>query len=118
MNNQQEITLGGITCTLTPKMAEKEGLPYVLIRAKSAGVFVGYLKSKEGQEVELLNARRIWYWSGAASISQLAAEGVSKPEECKFPLELPSMTILEVVEIIPVTDVAKKSIAQVKVWQQ
>ena len=64
-----------------------EGLELVLIRTYSAGVFAGYLKSRKGQEVILEKARRLWYWKGAASLSQLAIDGVSSPQECKFPAE-------------------------------
>jgi len=51
------------------KMSKKL-LKYVLVRTQSAGVFAGELESRNGQEVVLLNARRIWYWDGAASLSQ------------------------------------------------
>ena len=90
---------------------------YVLIRTYSAGVFVGYLKSRKGSEVVLTNARRLWYWDGAASLSQLAMEGVKKPQNCKFPMEVTEITLLNVIEIIPVTDKAKKSISEVAIWQ-
>ena len=63
-------------------------LKYVIVRTYSAGVFAGELESKNGQEVVLRNARRIWYWSGAASLSQLAMEGTSDPMNCKFPCEV------------------------------
>jgi hypothetical protein len=46
----------------------------VIVRTYTAGVFMGDLESRTGQEVVLTNARRIWYWSGAASLSQLAME--------------------------------------------
>ena len=50
-------------------------LKYVIVRTYSAGVFAGNLKSRDGKEVTLTNARRLWYWSGAASLSQLAVAG-------------------------------------------
>lgn len=93
-----------------------DDMPYVICRTYSAGVFAGYIKSREGQEVELINARRLWYWEGAASLSQLACDGVSKPTKCKFPKEVPSIILLQVIEIMPVSAVAKKSIAEVKEW--
>ena len=61
---------------------------YVIVRTYSAGVFAGELESRKGQEVVLLNVRRIWYWSGAASLSQLAMEGTKDPSNCKFPCEV------------------------------
>lgn len=89
----------------------------VIIRADRAGVFCGELESRNGDEVVMKNVRRIWYWSGAASLSQLAVDGVSQPDECKFTVYVPTMTILGVIEIIPCTDKAIKSIESVNIWK-
>jgi len=94
-----------------------DGLEYVIIRTYSAGCFAGYLKSKKEKEVILLNARRLWYWSGASSLSQLAIEGVSKPEECKFPCEVKEIILTETIEIITATEKARQSVNNVKVWK-
>jgi hypothetical protein len=94
------------------------GLDYKIIRTYSAGVFAGYLKSKAGDEVVLVNARRLWYWEGAASLSQLAVDGVSKPSSCKFPCEVAEAVLLGVVEILPVTTRAMETIAAVKIWEE
>lgn len=91
---------------------------YVIVRTQSAGVFAGHLESRNGQEVTLSNARRLWYWSGAASLSQLAVDGVSNPKDCKFPTEVESVDLLQAIEILPVTKKAQESIASVKVWQE
>lgn len=91
---------------------------YVIVRTYSAGVFAGTLVKKEGAEVEMHNARRLWYWDGAASLSQLAEEGVKKPENCKFPQEVEQVVLLGVVEILKVSEAAKKSIDGVKIWAQ
>jgi len=90
---------------------------YVIVRTTSAGVFAGFLKSRKGQEVVLTKARRLWYWKGAASLSQLAVDGVSAPTECKFPVEVSEIILTQAIEILPVTDKAKKSIASVPVWK-
>ena len=100
------------------QVAEKmDGLDYVVIRTYSAGVFAGYLKERDGKEATLLNARRLWYWSGAASLSQLAVDGVSKPDNCKFPTEVAKLDVTEVIEVISVTEKARLSIKEVKIWQ-
>lgn len=91
--------------------------PYVMVRTYSAGVFAGYLKSRKGKEVELTTARRIWYWDGAASLSQLAQSGTSKPHNCKFPEPIDSVCLTEAIEIIPISRVAQKSIEGVPVWR-
>lgn len=93
-----------------------DGLEYVIVRTYSAGVFAGYLKRRDGKEVELIKARRLWYWSGAASLSQLAMEGVKNPDKCKFPCEVDSVLLTEAVEILSVTATAQASIAGVPIW--
>lgn len=93
-------------------------MKYVLVRTYSAGVFAGELESKNGRAVTLVNARRIWYWEGAASLSQLAMEGTSKTENCKFPCEVTRVELLEVIEILDVTEKAKASIKEVPIWKE
>ena len=90
---------------------------YAIVRTYSAGCFAGTVKSRKGKEIVLTGARRLWYWAGAASLSQLAVDGVSKPKECKFPVEVPEITLTEAIEVIPCTNKAKKSIAEVPVWR-
>lgn len=91
---------------------------YVIVRTYSAGVFAGELKNRDGKEVVLKNARRLWYWSGAASLSQLAMEGVSSPDSCKFPCEVDEITLTEAIEIIPCSEQSQQSIKGVKIWQE
>jgi len=116
---QKEIIINGTT--YVPKSAEKakikKGLEYKIVRTRFAGVFAGYLESKKEQNVVLRNARRLWYWDGAASLSQLAMEGVSKPENCKFPCEVDKIELDEVIEVLDCTEKARKNIANVKVWK-
>lgn len=90
----------------------------VMVRTYSAGVFMGELVSRKGQEVVLANARRIWYWSGAASLSQLAMEGTVDPSNCKFPCPVDRVELLQAVEILDVTPKAKASIDGVPVWKK
>lgn len=91
---------------------------YVIVRTYSAGVFAGYLQSRRGREVVLTNARRLWYWDGAASLSQLAVSGTSKPQNCKFPAPVPKVELLEAIEILTVTKKGKHSIEGVHFWQR
>jgi hypothetical protein len=61
-------------------------------------------------------ARRIWYWEGAASLSQLAVDGPNKPNKCKFPVEVEEVILTEAIEIIPCTEKARLAIEAVPVW--
>ena len=90
---------------------------YVIVRTYLAGVFAGELESRNNKEVVLTNARRIWYWSGAASLSQLAVDGTSDPKNCKFPVAVPKVELLEAIEILDVTPQARKSIEDVPIWK-
>ena len=94
-----------------------DGMNYVIVRTYSAGVFAGYLAKINGKEATIKMARRIFYWDGAASISQMAMEGVSKPKNCKFPCEVSSLDVTEVIEVLQCTEKARLSIKGVKIWQ-
>jgi len=94
-----------------------KGLEYKIVRTYSAGVFAGYVKSRIGKEAIVLQARKIWYWDGAASLAQLAVDGTSKPENCKFPTPVSKIELTEVIEILDCTEKARKSIESVKVWK-
>lgn len=101
----------------TVTKAAKPSAKNVIVRTYSAGVFAGVLKSRKGREVVLTNARRLYYWSGAASLSQLSVDGTSNPANCKFPVAVPEVTLLEAIEILPLSDKAKASIDGVAVWK-
>lgn len=117
-----ELTVNGTV--YVPKGEQNEpaesldNMKYVIIRTYSAGVFAGYLKSRNGKEAVMKNVRRLWYWDGAASLSQAAEEGFSKPQNCKFPQEVDTIELTEVIEILSVTKKAQKSIKDVAVWKQ
>ena len=83
-----------------------------------AGVFAGFIESQNEDKVVLLYSRRIWYWAGAATLSQLAMEGTSSPKTCRFPQIINREEIFGVIEIIECTEKAKKSIEEVPIWKK
>ena len=118
----EQIEINGIS--YVPKGSEPgkaqqlDGMDYCIVRTYSAGVHAGYVEKRIGKEVVLRNSRRLWYWDGAASLSQLAMEGTTKPSNCKFPCVVDKVTLTEAVEIIECTEGARESIEAVKVWAQ
>lgn len=102
-------------------MENQIGKP-VLIRSYAAGVHFGILKSEEftlaGKVVVLENTRRVWYWSGAATLSQMALEGVKNPNSCKFSVEIAENEIVNVIETLPLTATAFENLKNVPVWKK
>lgn len=89
---------------------------YVIVRTYAAGVFAGTLVEQKGRQAVMVAARRIWKWGGAASLSQLAMSGTSNPSECKFPEPVERVQLFQVIEILNVTETARKSIEAVPIW--
>ena len=92
-----------------------------IVRCNDAGVFYGTVIEKTdsiaGVEVTIQNCQRIYYWEGAATLNQLATEGVKVPENCKFTVVVPEMSVMEVIEIIPASEAAIQSIESVVIWK-
>lgn len=101
------------------KEKTKQKPKYYIVRCQSAGVFCAQVvkRSKDGLQATLKDSRRIWYWAGAASLSQLAVDGTSRPDQCKFPVAMPEQEVTGVLELIPVSEKAKATIDSVRVWQ-
>jgi len=121
MSKKTEIVIDGVKYIPEKeyqKAKKLDGLEYCMVRTYSAGVFAGYVVKEDGKEVTLKNARRIFRWHGAASLSQLAVDGTSKPSECKFPCEVEEVRLKEVIEMIPITEKARKSIKGVPIWTE
>ena len=114
MKNCDVIMVGDVE--YVPKVETSDN--YVIVRTYSAGVFAGELETRNGKEVVMRNVRRLWYWDGAASLSQLAMEGVKRPENCKFPCKVDRVILTEAVEILNCTKEAILSIDKVPVWEE
>jgi len=103
---------------LSPASAKQlNGMKYIICRTFSAGVFAGYIESRNGQEVVLRQARRLWYWEGAATLSQLSVDGTKAPSKCKFPVAVDRVELLQVIELLDCSAVAQESIQGVPLWK-
>ena len=119
---ENEIEINGKKYVLkgsNKKAAAKKGKEYCIIRTFSAGVFAGYIDRKvKGKERTIYDSRRLWYWDGAFTLSQLANDGTKKPINCKFSQNVEELDLTEIIEIIPCTEKAEKSIKDVKVKEE
>ena len=111
----------------------KTNQKFYIFRTYSAGVFFGNKKfipadvfyndeNQKGKTPVLVvtNCRRLWSWSGAASLTQLAVEGTKNPSGCKFTMTVTDeegVYLPQVVEVIPCTQQAVDSINSVPVWK-
>lgn len=98
-------------------MSETNSERYVIVRGTYSGAFAGVWEAQEGQRVVLRDCRRLYYWSGAASLSEMANRGVKCPEQCKFPDATSRHEILDAIEVIDATPAAMASIARVAPWR-
>jgi len=89
----------------------------VLVRTCSAGVHFGTLKNRDGKEVVLANARRLWSWGGACSLSQVAMDGVDLSAS-KISVSVPHIELTEAIEIIPMSKTAGEAMMGAKSWQK
>lgn len=90
---------------------------FVIVRTYSAGVFAGNLIEHKETEVTLTNAIRLWKWAGAFTLSELAMNGTSNPQECKFAAPINKLILTQAIEIIYCTKKAEKSILGVKIYE-
>jgi hypothetical protein len=98
------------------KASEKrtaKGKP-VIVRTYSAGVHFGYLAKREGREVHLTGSRRIWYWKGANTLSEIALRGVSTGSKIA---ERVNIVLTEAIEVIDCTKEAVSNL-ETSEWQK
>ena len=76
----------------------------VIVRTTGAGVHIGTLVAKEGAEVRLENAYRLWRWVGAFTLSQVAESGVK--DGSRVGVVTPEIELTDACEVITITDEA------------
>lgn len=91
---------------------------YYIVRGDRSGVFFGQVAARNGQEVELRNVRKLWYWDGACAVEQIAVDGVTAPANCKFTVVVPEMTITDAIQIVPCSERAVEALSGVRVWKR
>ncbi len=88
---------------------------YVVVRTYSAGVHVGYLKSRDGKEVTLADARRVWYWRDAFTLNEIALHGVGEGSKISAPVS--EIVLTEAIEIIYTSQAGAESLQGFAVYK-
>jgi hypothetical protein len=81
---------------------------HVVVRTFSAGVHLGELVSLNGKHALLKDARRLWKWNGAFTLSEVATKGVTKAGS-RIAVALPMIELTEAIEVIPTTEAARET---------
>lgn len=89
-----------------------------IVRCNRAGVFYGEIKKQDGDTVTMANVRKVWYWDGACAVEELAVNGTTMPDECKFTVKVDEMTVMQAIQIIPCTEKAVKSLEAAHEWKR
>ncbi len=91
-----------------------------IVRCYGAGVFFGEIKEvcrdANGLNVRLANARKIWYWNGAAAVEQLSQDGCNN--KSKITVAVPELVVATAIQIIPCTDNAIKNLEDHREWKR
>lgn len=91
-----------------------------IVRCYGAGVLFGEVKEvssdANGLNVRLANARKVWYWDGAAAVEQLSQEGCN--DSSKITVAVPELVVANAVQIIPCSDKAIKNLEAKKAWKR
>ena len=117
----EEIVIEGKT--YVPKGSEQtfaekvDNMPFVLIRGYGSGVRFGYLKSRNGCEVELINSRRIWSWNGATETNQIDVSGIDNGNS-KVTVVVPHKIITDAIEIMTLTKQAADNLSNTSIWKK
>ena len=89
-----------------------------IIRSYASGVHFGEVAETRdtlhGLSVTLKNSRRIHYWEGACSLSQVAMEGI---QNGRVAMELPEIQVENVIEIIPMSELSIDNLKNQPVWK-
>lgn len=75
----------------------------VLVRTNQAGVHFGTMEERNGQEIRLSSARRLWSWNGALSLSEVASKGVDIANS-KISIPVEEIILPTAIEIILISE--------------
>lgn len=88
----------------------------VIARIDRAGVFHGILTAKDAETTTMSDVRRIYYWRGALSVTDMSVTGVAEGSKVTVPAKCVEFETAKVIELIECSAEASKSIESIKSW--
>lgn len=101
-------------------MSKKSATPYVILRCSGAGVHAGELVERgtpSGKMYVLRNARRIWRFNGAQTLSEVAVYGLGSESRVAPVVEKQEIRFDDCHEIIHCQAAGRSSIESAKEWR-
>jgi hypothetical protein len=89
----------------------------IIARIDRAGVFHGTLAAKDAETTTMTDVRRIYYWRGALSVTDMSVTGVKAGSKVTVPAKRVEFETAKVIELIECTDKASKSIESIEPWK-
>lgn len=89
----------------------------IIARIERAGVFHGTLAAKDAEITTMTDVRRIYYWEGALSVTDMSVTGVNASSKITLPAKRVVFQTARVIELVECTDEANKSIESIKPWK-
>lgn len=91
-----------------------------IVRCYGAGVFFGEVREvisdADGLNVRLANARKVWYWDGAAAVEQLSQDGCN--DRSKLTVAVPELVVANAIQVIPCTEKAIANLEAQREWRR
>ena len=88
----------------------------VIARIDRAGVFMGTLSHIDNDIIRLTDVRRIYYWRGALSVTDMAANGIASGKVTK-PCEIVEFNRSALVELNQCSEAAINRIKAIDAWE-
>ncbi len=80
---------------------------HCVVRTYSDGVHIGTVASVDGMQVLLQNARRVWQWKGAFTLSEVALTGVDASS--RLSAAVPEIYLTQAISFTPTTEKARQT---------
>ena len=88
----------------------------IIARIDRAGVFHGTLDYIDNEIIRIKDARRIYYWNGALSVTDIAAKGITGGK-VTIPVTTVEFMSGKIIELNECSEEASKSIEAIKPWK-
>ena len=89
----------------------------IIARIERAGVFHGVLDYKDAEITRMTHVRRIYYWQGALSVTDMAVNGISAASKVTVPASVVEFDTPQVVELIECSNEASQVIENITPWK-